>query len=128
MEKEFAGLAPVKATPGPWRIDIGERDGMDRFVVRCARDKEGLPKADFGIATVWQQSGGEPLGPEDEANARLIAAAPALLEALLATHQALGYRVANDAYSWAELRAFEMAWAAIALASGEASPTLPGGV
>lgn len=56
-------------TPGPWKIDGRNRtnDGW------CLYSPDG-----YGIGCVWDCNG----NPENEANARLIAAAPDLYEAL----------------------------------------------
>lgn len=60
----------VAYTPGPWYT--GEADSADILVY--AGDFEGVGEGEDCIATVWLTS-------ESQANARLIAAAPDLLEA-----------------------------------------------
>ena len=85
----------TKHTPGPWIADLYE-DGC--FVVR-PHGKEGPLIAERGV---W-------FDDESHANARLIAAAPDLLEACLATLDA----EAGD------LTAYEMVKAAIAKAEGK---------
>ena len=64
-------------TPGPWHIDrTGEHHGQRPYGIRAG--KRGLTRRNIvnwgGLAA--------PASPETEANARLIAAAPDLLEAL----------------------------------------------
>ncbi len=63
----------AKHTPGPWALD-------DESIY--APDGEGWKQ----VAEIpnWRTNPGEVLTPEDNANARLIAAAPDLLEALKA--------------------------------------------
>jgi hypothetical protein len=51
----------LKATPGPWRVDIDDQDGCIGYYLENTQGAEGPDEA--------------------EANARLIAAAPELLEA-----------------------------------------------
>lgn len=64
----------VKHTPGPWRYENKIDKRADGYV-RC---EQTLPGAEFGVAVA--RVTGE--GPEARANARLIAAAPEMLEAL----------------------------------------------
>lgn len=79
----------AKHTPGPWHVANGVQ-------IRGAREQ---------IAKVWMMRGGE-----GNANARLIAAAPELLEALQFVMTASGEQLST---------AFEQAQAAIAKATGE---------
>ena len=60
-------------TPGPWEFHEADR----KFVVRCKNPNwvPGFPK--WRVLTAFEKS-----NPESEGNARLIAAAPDLLEAL----------------------------------------------
>jgi hypothetical protein len=58
-----------KHTPGPWRVDT-----VDRQLIRSSED--------YGVAFALASWGAPPIPSEEyEANARLIAAAPDLLEA-----------------------------------------------
>lgn len=61
-------------TPGPWFV----RNGDKGYIIRNTRaeTKDQI----WGIASIWFQSGGKADDSESEANARLIAAAPELLE------------------------------------------------
>ena len=81
----------TKHTPGPWRVANGVQ-------IRSARDQ---------IAKVWMMRNGE-----GNANARLIAAAPELLEALKAV------TLSTDAVAYGA--ALHQARAAIAKAGGAA--------
>ena len=69
-----------KHTPGPWRVDANHPDYV-LSATRCVTIIYGRP----GNAT------------EREANARLIAAAPDMLEALKACQSALASMIAPDA-------------------------------
>lgn len=104
-----------KATPGPWHA-------------QRLRDNDGAPYAtqyqahiDIGVCMVWAPLGNE----EQEANARLIAAAPELLEALTAAMAFIESHVADWDIT-AEMAANYSALmgtnprAAIAKATGEA--------
>ena len=66
-----------KHTPGPWE-SMPVDAGIHRFGIICANDPLGTSAND--IAAVWLRGGQQ----KTEANARLIAAAPDLLEALQA--------------------------------------------
>jgi len=57
----------VSYTKGPWVAEGSRVYGQDKFGQRC------------GVG--WTDESGVPGDPEDEANARLVAAAPSLLEA-----------------------------------------------
>lgn len=61
-------------TPGPWKV-YRTSDGERIIGIGCAENGEGITDPRFGL---WGS------GPEREANARLIAAAPDLLAALQA--------------------------------------------
>ena len=99
----------IKHTPGPW-IGAGPSFG------------DPLPRYTTEIVTEWEDEDGEALSicelpfhhhdDENEANARLIAAAPDLLEALKAAEPYL--RHANVAYN-----VYVQARAAIAKAEGQ---------
>jgi hypothetical protein len=66
-------MADVKHTPGPWRV--GREEKYHSFV-SCRSSEDDLSDRNAGC---WVA---EAKGPDHEANARLIAAAPELLEAL----------------------------------------------
>ena len=68
-------MSDVKHTAGPWSLD---RDG---WIIS--------EKADFAICLIDASREVEAYDPEDAANARLIAAAPDLLEALKYAHDHL---------------------------------------
>src|SRR5689334_11286481 len=67
-----------KFTQGPWRVEEVKGGPHGRFlcVVADANNRESV------VQIIWHNT---PIRPLDEANARLIAAAPALYEALKAT-------------------------------------------
>jgi hypothetical protein len=58
-------------TPGPWTIDLGGEGYMGEYRI-----------AEFDSARAYKRGGVDAVRAEDEANARLIAAAPDLLAAL----------------------------------------------
>lgn len=103
-----------KHTPGPWMIDRHADNG--ELVVRCHSDK----KIVANCQTDFYSSGSrENLMAEIQANARLIAAAPELLEAL---QNIVG--IYNDSDRWTqgdepEPVEIQAARAAIAKATGE---------
>lgn len=72
-------MSTSKHTPGPWAIRLGQS------VVEI-RTTAGLPIAQTTSGHYWQN-----FGPEAEANARLIAAAPDMLEALRHAEAILSY-------------------------------------
>lgn len=104
-----------KHTPGPWVVKPADADYR-------APDKD-----DFAIitpdmmcvGTCW----GDPLWKDGKANARLISAAPELLEALRELHDDVCARfdIAGPSMNPGMLRAVETARAAIARATGEQS-------
>ena len=65
-------MRATKAVQGPWRIDRDERPGMEWNLTICTEDG-------FDVCSLFHD--GTPDNLRGEANARLIAAAPALLEA-----------------------------------------------
>jgi hypothetical protein len=69
-------------TPGPWWVDADGTDGDGVPVIRNFRAGSG--NTQWGIGTVWHHSGGAMDDSETIANANLMAAAPALFEALKA--------------------------------------------
>lgn len=70
-------MSAVKHTPGPWHWDDG--DPLDNLMPRLVSES-GEVVCDFGDCTQYYPTEGT---PPDEFNARLIAAAPELLSALL---------------------------------------------
>jgi hypothetical protein len=71
----------TKHTPGPWSFDRWDENGTTRFYVSRS---EGAPQDQHynDVATIIADTCGGDLVAIQEANARLIAAAPELLEAL----------------------------------------------
>ena len=97
-------------TPGPWHVGIGNGDGSIFPEVGRTRLEDGGTTL-YPIAQVnrgWN-------AVEDDANARLIAAAPDLLAALRFAESAL------DAYSGGESADLAVIRAAIAKATGGAA-------
>ena len=73
-------------TPGPWRIEVTKAEQEWRYEIRGPRQ---FPDADYGhpgtqVATLNSGAGAFHNRYDVEANARLIAAAPAMLDALRA--------------------------------------------
>ncbi len=69
-------MSGVKPTPGPWSV---RRESAIDYRPNC------IVGADGGSLVAWCAGGGPKravMGPEEDANARLIAAAPELLEVL----------------------------------------------
>jgi hypothetical protein len=101
-----------KFTPPPWRVEEVKGGPYGRFlcVVADANNRESV------VQIIWHNT---PIRPIDEANARLIAAAPALYEALRLHMQWIGPPPV-DRESFDSLR--EDAWrkgrAALALVDG----------
>ncbi len=95
----------TKHTPGPWKV-LPESEASNPFIV--ASSETGLSVADCYC----------PIGGNNQANARLIAAAPELLEALrrIDTGQEM---TGNFAHADTVLRYQEIARAAIAKATGQ---------
>lgn len=71
-----------KHTPGPWVVSIGPPEHV-KYEMHKTRIIPGGER-DFIIATAEYGTYGPPMVGEADANARLIAAAPELLEALKA--------------------------------------------
>jgi len=65
-------------TPGPWRVESINYDGDGGILVRCNRNNS----RNHCIANVWGAKNARDPDAEGQANARLISAAPELLEAL----------------------------------------------
>lgn len=77
-------MTMTQHTPGPWGVGFSADNN-----IHCvdARDSEGLF---FEVCEVWGVKSDKIEEPESHANARLIAAAPELLEALQALLAPLG--------------------------------------
>lgn len=86
-------MSKSQFTKGPWKAVVGqwaEGDPIFGFAVRCADDKEHQRRNELSIVSIGlaepSVSAGSSYSQEElVANARLIAAAPALYEALKAT-------------------------------------------
>ncbi len=94
-----------KHTPGPWRVGLAD----DTVVTTQDGDEIVLVQGDYGDPTAW---------PVMEANARLIAAAPELLEALQGLLQLVDELRADDP-NWVLVPEVIAARAAITKATGE---------
>lgn len=88
-------------TPGPWRIDPDATFIGDHYV--------GTDQADIALMADWSID----LEPEQWANARLIAAAPDLYDALRLVLDTYGYDSSTDSSIW------QTVTSAIAKAEGE---------
>lgn len=100
-------IAPVVHTPGPWTI----RHGTNIFAARTDVGHEGCI-----CNTGSHGSNHQDCGPENEANARLIAAAPDMLEAL---EQALQWIEVDETTHGRKFGAGNVAREAIAKATGQ---------
>lgn len=81
----------TKHSPGPWVAspnDDGRGGDGEWIVCNARRPSERVDQ--WGVCTIWNQSGGEINGHEDEANAKLIAASPKLAAALVGMLRAYG--------------------------------------
>ena len=70
-------------TPGPWTISVGEANCDEELAYGCIDGYVQGPRKErdeFHLATIWADTEG--LRQQAPGNARLIAAAPDLLEAL----------------------------------------------
>jgi hypothetical protein len=74
-------MMEVKHTPGPWVVQDGDRFSMEMVITSQRRIEESMAP----ICEMDVDYDGEH-GEEQHANAKLIAAAPELLEALIALH------------------------------------------
>lgn len=103
-----------KHTPGPW---IYEVDAAHAYVRGDEHSEEGRPIRDQLVAKVWLQ------GPEfSEANARLITAAPDLLEALkdiVDNEELLSHHEGSLKHKEEATKRIKKAWDAIAKAEGK---------
>ncbi len=100
-----------KHTPGPWEIGCEQTDGLGRYAQVQSSEEFGDIVARVCVA----HKANHTLNRSGRANARLIAAAPELLDALQEIVSAA------DGSGWDQLDAgFSKARAAIAKAKGEA--------
>ncbi len=109
----------TKHTPGPWRVE----DGTTLVWGNCNPDDNssrgmGYPIAESRINPSGNWSTG-PYADEGEANARLIAAAPELLEALKAAVSQVHLTNSSEPMSPDVKRVFDQCCAAIAKAEGK---------
>lgn len=111
-----------KHTPGPWSVSNGQV--MSEYAIKAECRGSGFGSS---VAIVTQRDGQNPL-PHDEAmaNARLIAAAPELLDALRGmlaivenSRGVAGYHLNGDTAEWDEFDEIDIAHTAIAKATGE---------
>lgn len=93
-----------KHTPGPWKVDTQIESPCHCIVV--------APTSSRWIASI----GDRPLGEEGQSNARLIAAAPELLEALEACERRL--RRVNNSFGHEEWKEVKQAQSALKKARG----------
>jgi hypothetical protein len=118
-------MSAAKHTPGPWDTDTTQCGSPLACTSIAVRGPDGFPLAD--VTLFWPRGCFEPYPEKNEldegeaqANARLIAAAPELLEALKLAVQAM--RAPMDEWKGeVERRALDTANAAIAKATGSAS-------
>lgn len=109
-----------KFTPGPWRYEQGSRNPWAPCIVSAHR-------TEYGEETMVVNLQGAMGGDDVNADARLIAAAPALFEALarlrtigarISVHKHAGLTVTNE--DWSEMHeALNTARAALSAARGE---------
>lgn len=113
-------MSEVTHTPGPWKATKGHEDEPDRWVIVAAGEKH------FHIATIENGQPGDTLETEGH-TARLIAAAPEMLEALQRTlsliqesHGVFGFHLNGDLSDWSEHQDdIDVIQNAIAKATGE---------
>lgn len=109
-------LSETKHTPGPWniRIDLPDMDGDE--IPQIVRIDPKIGGMDYGIAQMHFHGGG--FGPQERADAHLIAAAPDLLAALEELVKEAKRLEWADNY-WCISDEVDAARAAIAKAKGE---------
>lgn len=105
-------MSTAKHTPGSWGVYVADRISIAEPTGKV------LAVANHGITTAEEEAvciiGWAPFSPEDEANSRLIAAAPELLDALQLIADTEPVEAVLDPQ-----RAVRVARAAIAKATGE---------
>jgi len=103
-------------TPGPWVVwGLSSNDGEAEVV-----SKQDGSKTICWTADTYNEVDGEgEVTSEDLSNARLIAAAPDMMTALIEAHTAITYMMSNDDCGGAS-NALEQVVAAIAKAEGRA--------
>jgi hypothetical protein len=107
----------VKHTPGPWKAELankGRKNACEFWAV--IEDNHSRTHRDSIVNMFWSDG----IRPDDEANARLIAAAPELLEALELLHSISKHQRAVFGSEEAVASAYATARAAIAKAKGGA--------
>lgn len=110
-----------KHTPGPWTFSRWDQFGEARFYVAQAEGAPYTPNYS-DVATLIAETVSSEYVSIQEANARLIAAAPDLLEALQkCTEWMEQLRASGDAgnWQWSDGDEYMQAIAAIAKATGE---------
>lgn len=111
-------MSGVKHTPGPWKLDVVPSDGHFGATGGRAYGVSSTDALGLSVPVVVWRGIARPASPEGQANARLIAAAPDLLE--------IAQQILDRGYvseSIPEERADHLALkAAIARARGEQSP------
>lgn len=103
----------AKHTPGPWRYGAWEQFGDTRFYIS---QQEGAPYTPYysDVASLIAETVSSELVAIQQANARLIAAAPELLEALKACSKMILEECADGEHT----EQFAQARAAIVKATG----------
>jgi hypothetical protein len=102
-----------KHTPGPWTVNYDPVEISKRIICIDAEDDPSLAQIH-----ACDRGAGEVLVEQDWANARLIASAPELLEALEAITTAIELSPVPEAWGDALVSAVQQARAAIAKARG----------
>jgi hypothetical protein len=101
-----------KHTPGPWTVGVAGRYGTANANIIFSNGGEGSVATVYGLPMHTKLEEVDPKYAEGMANARLIAAAPEMLEAL----QVAAVALRSARYS--EMPAYEIALAVIAKATG----------
>lgn len=112
-------MAEQRHTPGPWRAQRN-----NAFWEIAPAEGAGVGDVPFRIGDVCASAPDLPDGGLQEANARLIAAAPELLEALTEIRDEIArapYVVRSHFLETGALVIWERAWRAVAKAEGRSS-------